>query len=199
MNEEPNNPTEPLTQIGKYQIIEHIATGGMGVVYKAHDSKLDRLVALKLLPADLAKQKTTLIRFEREAKAAARLEHENIVAIYDVDEEDGTHFIAFEFIEGDDLQDYINRKCKLDPEEAHAHMLAGIAEMMRGGAAMFGGGARGERTDAEGRYTLKELPAGQHRVRVTTSGRSMPITARPSRPGHFYGNAVRRNHTRSQR
>ncbi len=123
MNEESVNPIEPLSQIGKYEIIEHIATGGMGVVYKARDRKLDRLVALKLLPADLAKQKTTLIRFEREAKAAAHLKHENIVAIYDVDEEAGTHFIAFEFIEGIDLQDYIDRKCKIDPEEGRQIMI----------------------------------------------------------------------------
>ena len=123
MNEETPKSTAPMSRIGKYEILEHIATGGMGIVYKARDLKLDRIVALKLLPADLAKQKNTLIRFDREAKAAAHLTHENIVAIYDVDEEAGTHFIAFEFIEGTDLQDYINRKCRLDPEEARQLMI----------------------------------------------------------------------------
>jgi serine/threonine-protein kinase len=114
-----NKPSARRTErIGKYEIVGHLATGGMGVIYKARDADLDRLVALKILPPDLAKQQTTLIRFYREARAAARLRHENIVTLYDVGETNGTHYIALEFIEGTDLQDYINRKCRLDPEEA---------------------------------------------------------------------------------
>ncbi|MBI2805213.1 MAG: serine/threonine protein kinase [Planctomycetes bacterium] len=105
-------------RVGKYEIVDHLATGGMGIIYKARDPDLDRFVALKILPVEFAKQKTTLIRFEREAKAAAQLRHENIVAIYDVGEDHGTHFIALEFVDGADLQDYINRQCLLDPEEA---------------------------------------------------------------------------------
>ena len=123
MAEESNKPTRRTERIGKYEILGHIATGGMGVIYKARDVDLDRLVALKLLPADLATQGTTLIRFHREAKAAARLRHENIVAVFDVGESNGTHFIALEYIEGTDLQDYINRKCRLDPEEARQIMI----------------------------------------------------------------------------
>ena len=72
---------------------------------------------------DLAAQNTTLVRFRREAKAAALLRHENIVTIFDVGESNGTHFIAFEFIEGTDLQDHISRKCRLDPEEARRIMI----------------------------------------------------------------------------
>lgn len=119
MAEEANNkPARRTERIGKYEILGHIATGGMGVIYKARDTALDRLVALKILPAELAAQQVTLVRFEREARAAARLRHENIVTIFEFGEVNGTHYIALEFIEGTDLQAYINRKCKLDPEEA---------------------------------------------------------------------------------
>src|SRR5471032_546263 len=117
MAEETNKPARRTERIGKYEILGHIATGGMGIIYKARDVDLDRLVALKLLPAELAAQPTTLIRFHREAKAAARLRHENIVAIFDVGENNGSHFIALEFIDGTDLQDHINRQGRLDPEE----------------------------------------------------------------------------------
>lgn len=121
--ESTNKPARRTERIGKYEIVGHLATGGMGVIYKAQDVDLDRFVALKVLPADFAAQQTTLIRFYREAKAAARLRHENIVAIFDVGESNGIHFIALEFIEGTDLQDYINRKCRLDPEEARQIMM----------------------------------------------------------------------------
>ncbi len=116
--ESTNKPARRSERIGKYEILGHIATGGMAVIYKARDTDLDRIVALKLLPPEMASQKVTLIRFEREAKAAALLRHENIVTIFDVGNSNGTHFIAFEFVEGTDLQAYITRKCKLDPEEA---------------------------------------------------------------------------------
>ncbi len=119
MPDETNNkPAKRAERIGKYEIVGHIATGGMGVIYKARDVELDRVVALKILPPDMAKQTTTLERFKREARAAAQLRHENIVTTYDVGEVNGTYFIALEFIEGADLQDYINRKCRLDPDEA---------------------------------------------------------------------------------
>jgi eukaryotic-like serine/threonine-protein kinase len=111
-------PTRQTGRIGKYEVLGHIATGGMGVIYKARHVDLDRLVALKILPAEMASQQTMLVRFQREAKAAAQLCHENIVGIFDVGEANGTYYIALEFIEGTDLQDYIARNCRLDPEEA---------------------------------------------------------------------------------
>ncbi|MBI1832609.1 MAG: serine/threonine protein kinase [Planctomycetes bacterium] len=125
MTEETNHkPTPPRTErIGKYEILDHIATGGMGVIYKARDVDLDRVVALKILPPDMASQQTTLIRFQREAKAAAQLRHENIVSIFDVGESEGTYYLALEYVEGADLQDYITRNCKLDPEEARQIMI----------------------------------------------------------------------------
>jgi serine/threonine-protein kinase len=109
---------ERSMRIGKYEVVKHIATGGMGAVYRAVDTELDRPVALKVLNPEIAAQESMLNRFRREAKAAARLRHENIVAIYDVGEVNGTHYLALEFVDGIDLHEYIGRKGKLPAEEA---------------------------------------------------------------------------------
>ncbi len=90
-----------------YRILEKIGEGGMGEVYAAEDQKLDRRVALKILPADLAQEPDRLRRFEREAKAIASLNHPNIVTIYAVEHIDGIHFLAMELIEGSPLDEHI--------------------------------------------------------------------------------------------
>jgi eukaryotic-like serine/threonine-protein kinase len=105
-------------RIGKYQVVRHIATGGMGAVYKAVDTDLGREVALKVLQPELAARTSMLQRFRREAQLAAKLRHENIVSIYEIGEAGGTHYLALEFVDGIDLNEYISRKGKLDPEEA---------------------------------------------------------------------------------
>ena len=86
--------------LSHYRLIEKIGEGGMGVVWKAFDTKLDREVAVKLLPEDLASDPERLRRFEREAKAAAAINHPNIVTLYSVEDAEGTHFIAMELVEG---------------------------------------------------------------------------------------------------
>src|SRR2546422_5835293 len=89
-------------RIGKYEVLSHIASGGMGAVYKARDVDLDRLVALKVLAPELAVKPAMLERFHREARSAAKLRHENIVSLYEFNEANGTHFLAMEFVDGID-------------------------------------------------------------------------------------------------
>src|SRR5205823_10952883 len=104
------------TQLGRYEIRARIGAGGMGEVYLAQDTKLDRKVALKILPADVAAHPDRMKRFVQEAKAASALNHPNIITIHEIDEwgssptiREGVHFIATEFIDGETLREQIGR------------------------------------------------------------------------------------------
>src|SRR5271154_5882806 len=95
--------------LGNYTILDKIGAGGMGQVFKAQHRRMDRIVAIKMLPKSVMKDAATVARFEREVRAAAKLSHPNIVAAYDADEANGVHFLAMEYIEGSDLSALVKK------------------------------------------------------------------------------------------
>jgi serine/threonine protein kinase len=117
-------PTTAVSQqnvrsyIGRYRLLAHIATGGMGIIYKARDEETRQTVALKILLPGLAQNPTTLERFRREAVRYAKLRHEHIVRLHEFGEANGIHFLALDYVDGIDLHEYISRKGMLDADEA---------------------------------------------------------------------------------
>lgn len=103
---------------GRYEIIERIGGGGMALVYRAHDILLGRNVAVKILRQQFVHDEEFVRRFRREAQAAASLSHPNIVSVYDVGQQDDTHYIVMEYVEGHNLNDIIKERAPLQPEEA---------------------------------------------------------------------------------
>jgi eukaryotic-like serine/threonine-protein kinase len=95
------------SKLGRYEVRAKLGAGGMGEVYLAHDTKLDRKVAIKILPADVASNPSRMGRFVQEAKAASALNHPNIITIYEIDETESGHFIATEFIDGETLREHM--------------------------------------------------------------------------------------------
>ncbi len=94
----------PVKTIAHYRIVEPIGAGGMGAVYKAYDNKLQRIVAIKLLPPEYVSQQDRRRRFFQEARAASALNHPHILTIFEVGEDDGRPYIAMEYVEGETLR-----------------------------------------------------------------------------------------------
>src|SRR5205814_6565353 len=109
------------TKLGRYEIRSQLGKGGMGEVYLAQDSRLDRKVAIKILPSEVASNQERMRRFVQEAKAAAALNHPNIAHIYEIGETEGTHFIAMEFVDGSTLRELINHQ-QTDPAKLLRHL-----------------------------------------------------------------------------
>ncbi|MCA9509984.1 MAG: protein kinase, partial [Myxococcales bacterium] len=109
--------TAPLLGESRYEIREEIGRGGMGVVYRAHDKRLDREVALKRMPKSLREHPKAVQYFLREAQAVARLNHRNIVTVYDVDQEDNVFFITMELLKGHPLNAVLRKKGRIGPRD----------------------------------------------------------------------------------
>src|SRR6266566_3439603 len=98
------------TRLGRYEIRSQLGKGGMGEVYLAEDTKLNRKVAIKILPFEVASDQERMRRFVQEAKAAAALNHPNIAHVYEIGEAEGVPFIAMEYVEGKTLREKIHRE-----------------------------------------------------------------------------------------
>ena len=117
-------------KLGHFELIEAIGAGGMAAVLKARDLELGRVVALKILPPSMARDPESVARFKQEARAAARLDHDNVARVFFCGEDRGQHFIAFEFVEGDNLRVVIDRRGTLPAGECvgtMAQVAAGLA------------------------------------------------------------------------
>src|SRR6187399_3355920 len=108
--------------LGNYKVLEKLGEGGQGTVYKAIDSKLGRAVVIKVLPPELTSKEANLKRFEREARLASSLDHPNICTIFDLDEVDGVHFIAMQFVEGKNVRQLVAGR----PLELRTALLIGL-------------------------------------------------------------------------
>lgn len=115
--------------IDSYEVLELIGRGGMGEVYKGRHTSLNRTVAIKVMPSDLANEEAYRARFEREAQTVAALHHPNIVSLFDYGNENSIYFMVMEFIEGQDLNTYLNRMGRLHLEEAR-RIIRDIAEAL---------------------------------------------------------------------
>ncbi len=114
----PQSGQLPFERLGQFQIVRQIGSGGMGDVYLGYDESLDRQVAIKVLPAELARDQDFVRRFHAEAAAAAKVAHPNVVPVYFIGEDAGYHFFAMQFIEGESLSQRLARRKRLEVDEA---------------------------------------------------------------------------------
>lgn len=122
-------------QLGNYQILDRIGRGGMGAVFRANDLRLDRVVALKILAPEYTRDPACVQRFQNEARAAAKLDHQNIARIFASGEDSGQQYIAFEYVSGTNVRDMIQQRGTLTPAETVNYILQ-IAESLRHTSAM---------------------------------------------------------------
>ncbi len=123
------HPLQRPGQPGRYQILGELGRGGMGIVYQARDTVLDRIVAYKVLPDALKENPQALRNFLREAKSAAQLNHPNIVTVYDAGEQDGRYYIAMEHVDGTTLKEILRRKKQISPNGT-LHVLVQMCEAL---------------------------------------------------------------------
>src|SRR5689334_1190612 len=134
----PDDPAAGIRgrRLAHFELLEPIGVGGMAAVLRARDTQLDRFVALKILPPEMAQDPENVRRFHQEARSAAKLDHENITRVFFCGEDQRLHFIAFEFVEGDNLRTILERRGPLPVGEALHYLLqvaAGLAHAARRG------------------------------------------------------------------
>ncbi len=117
------------TEAGRYQIVGELGRGGMGIVYKVQDTVLDRLVAFKVLPKAVSENDQAITNFMREAQAAAKLNHPNIVTVYDTGEQQGRYYIAMEYVEGTTLKEILRRRGTISVSGI-VHILLQVSEAL---------------------------------------------------------------------
>jgi serine/threonine protein kinase len=117
-SDEPIGATTALEQLGRYQLLGKLGQGGMGTVFLANDTRLDRRVAIKVLPPESVHDPDAVARFQREAKALAKLSHPGIVQAFDAEEDNGRHFLVMEYVEGQSLLDVLKREGRIAPPYA---------------------------------------------------------------------------------
>jgi eukaryotic-like serine/threonine-protein kinase len=123
------------TRLGPYEVVAPAGAGGMGEVYRARDTRLDRTVAIKILPAYLSERPDSKQRFEREARAISSLQHPNICTLFDIGSQDGTDYIVMEYLEGETLADRL-AKGPLAPDQVlkyGAEIAEGLEKAHRSG------------------------------------------------------------------
>ena len=182
----------PGQRLGPYEIIAPLGAGGMGEVYRARDTKLDREVAVKVLPARLAEDAEALARFEREAKAVAALSHPSILAIHDFGRDGGTAYAVMELLDGETLRQRLagGRPARAQGGGVRGADGAGPRRRARQGH-------RPPRPEAGERFRHPGGPAEGPRLRPREAGRlpgdgsetSSPTAARPTEPGTVLGTA----------
>src|SRR5687768_15664706 len=107
-------PISPGTRLGPYEVIAQLGAGGLGEVYRARDARLDRELALKVLPDQVAQEPSAIARFMREARAASALNHPSIVTVYEIAQSDHGWFIAMELVRGETLRTVMNQRVPID-------------------------------------------------------------------------------------
>lgn len=135
-NQSRQETTLPFEKLGHYELLSRIGRGGMGDVYLGYERSLDRKVAIKVLPADLARDQDLVRRFYAEATAAARVTHPNVIPIHYIGEDQGSHFFAMQYIEGESLAALLSRRVRLTVEETLdliGQVLAGLGAAHRQG------------------------------------------------------------------
>ena len=125
-------PKEILATLGGYQVLKLLGRGGMGAVYLARQTSLDRLVAVKVMLPKAAANPAFVARFTREAYAAAQLVHHNVVQIYDIGSAKNTHYFSMEYVKGESLMTLVRREGKLDPERAVGYILQAVRGLKYG-------------------------------------------------------------------